>query len=119
MGASSSESHVGVYFRILLVLLFLTVATVAIAQVDFGSGSVNLIVAMVVASIKALLVGAYFMHLKYEDKLIWFYAAIPVVLLFIMLVGVFIDTPFRAEVGPDKAEEVVASTSGNSDSMHH
>jgi cytochrome c oxidase subunit IV len=96
--------HIGLYFKILLVLLFLTVATVGIAQVDFGSA--NLVIAMLVASVKALLVAMFFMHLKYEDKIIWLYAVIPIILLLIMLIGVFIDSPMRVETKPFIIEKI-------------
>ena len=53
-----------VYASILGALLFLTFITVWVAQFDFGFA--NMIVAMGVATLKALLVMAFFMHLKYE-----------------------------------------------------
>lgn len=37
-----------------------------VAQFDFGS--FNTLIAMLVATVKATLVGAYFMQLKHEDK---------------------------------------------------
>lgn len=55
------------FVNVLIALLFLTVITVAVAQIDFGA--FNAFVAMLIASIKAGLVLAYFMHLKYDDKL--------------------------------------------------
>lgn len=82
-----------IYVKVLVILLILTVVTVAISRVDFGM--MNLVVAMGIASVKALLVALFFMHLKYEDKLTWTYAAFPIVLLGILLAGVFIDNPFR------------------------
>jgi cytochrome c oxidase subunit 4 len=93
MGADSGHTHTGLYFKILLVLLVLTVITVGVAQVDFGAA--NIVVAMLVASVKASLVLAFFMHLKYENKVIWMYAFIPLLLIAIMMAGIFIDTPFR------------------------
>ena len=58
-----------IYLNILAVLLFLTIVTVAVAQVDFGPW--NVFIAMLIASIKGALVLLFFMHLKYEDKLYW------------------------------------------------
>lgn len=49
-------------------LLVLTVVTVLAAKVDFGSRSLNLGIAMLIATVKATLVILFFMHLKY-DKL--------------------------------------------------
>ena len=82
-----------VYLSVLIALLILTVITVGIAQFDFGNW--NIIVAMIVASIKAGLVALFFMHLKYEDPFTWIYAFVPIFLLFLLIGGVFIDNPFR------------------------
>ncbi|RMD87182.1 MAG: cytochrome-c oxidase [Candidatus Dadabacteria bacterium] len=82
-----------VYFSVLLALLALTIITVAVSRVDLGTW--NIVVALLIASAKALLVALFFMHLKYEDKLTWFYAFIPVFLLILLISGVFIDNPFR------------------------
>ncbi|OUU24530.1 MAG: hypothetical protein CBC13_03285 [Planctomycetia bacterium TMED53] len=49
---------------ILTLLLFLTWLTVAVSYVDMGD--FNIIVAMGVATIKATLVGLYFMHLRWD-----------------------------------------------------
>lgn len=49
---------------ILTALLFLTWVTVAVSYVDLGG--LNIIVAMAVATVKASLVGLYFMHLRWD-----------------------------------------------------
>ncbi len=49
-----------------LVLFALTGVTVAVAQIDLGSLSIA--VAMAIASIKATLVALVFMHLKFDRK---------------------------------------------------
>ena len=46
-------------------LLFLTATTVWVTYMDLGRSG-NLIIAMVIATIKASMVCAYFMHLKYD-----------------------------------------------------
>ncbi len=47
-------------------LLFLTVITVLAAQVDFGSKSLNLAIALLIATVKASMVVLYFMHIRYD-----------------------------------------------------
>ena len=47
------------------ILMVLTVVTVLATKVDLGS-SMNLVVAMVIATVKATLVAMYFMHLRYD-----------------------------------------------------
>lgn len=46
-------------------LLFLTAVTVWVTFVDLGRNG-NLIIAMLIATVKAVMVCAYFMHLRYD-----------------------------------------------------
>ena len=55
-----------VYAGILAGLLFLTALTVGLYNVRLGAA--NLVVAIVIATVKASLVVTYFMHMKYEAK---------------------------------------------------
>ena len=48
-----------------IALLVLTVITVGVTTFDFGY-TANLLVAVAIAFVKALLVGMYFMHLRYD-----------------------------------------------------
>ena len=66
-------------------LIILTIVTVKIAKVDFGSVAINISIAMFIASIKAFLVALYFMHLKWEEKLIIFFAVLSIPFLIIMI----------------------------------
>jgi cytochrome c oxidase subunit 4 len=118
---SSGHSELGhivplkVYRTVLVILLVLTIITVAIAQFDFGN--MNLVVAMVVASVKAALVALFFMHLKYENPITWLYAAIPIFLLGLLLGGVFIDDPFR--ISPEDAVVAAAPAKNIADDHGH
>ena len=94
--ASHELGHVvpaSVFIRVFGILVVLTLVTVAISLVDMGA--MNIVVAMLVASCKALLVALFFMHLKYEHPMLWMYAVIPLIILALLLGGVFIDNPFR------------------------
>jgi cytochrome c oxidase subunit IV len=55
------------YLLTLLALLTLTAITVGVSYLDFGSG--NIIVAVLVATVKAILVGLIFMHLLHDKKI--------------------------------------------------
>ncbi len=62
--------------KVLVVLLFLTLVTILVAQVHLAALTVA--VALLIASFKSFIVLTYFMHLKYE------------ILLFrILVIGVF------------------------------
>jgi cytochrome c oxidase subunit 4 len=51
----------GVYHRTLILLLILTAITVGASYIDFGQA--NIAIALAIATIKALLVALFFMHL--------------------------------------------------------
>ncbi len=52
-------------------LLLFTFITVALSYVDFGSHKANMAIGMLVATFKAGLVAAIFMHLSAEKQLIY------------------------------------------------
>jgi cytochrome c oxidase subunit 4 len=54
------------YYAIWITLLVLTVVTALVARVDLGP--FNTIVALVIATFKALLVVLFFMHVKYTSE---------------------------------------------------
>lgn len=83
---------VPVKFLVLIccILLFLTAVTVWVSWFDFADiniSELNIIVAMFVATIKATIVGLYFMHLRWDRPVIGFIYvfAILLVVLFIGL----------------------------------
>ena len=91
------EHHIvsyGLNTRILLILLVLTVVTVGAAQLDFGY--LNVLVAMTIATTKALFVVLFFMHLKYERAYIGFMVFIAFLMLAISIGFVFFDIAYRA-----------------------
>lgn len=68
--AHGAENHhhiipLNTYLKVFAALIGLTVITVAAAQIDFGA--LNTIIAFGIASVKAGLVLAIFMHLKYDN----------------------------------------------------
>jgi caa(3)-type oxidase subunit IV len=69
--AHDVSKHIRLYLGIGLALGILTIVTVALAYVDFGSDKANIIVAMIVATFKAGLVAAIFMHLSSEKWTIY------------------------------------------------
>lgn len=56
-----------VYYAIFGALLVLTALTVLVAEFDLGR--LNALVAMLIASVKAMLVILYFMHVRYSSRL--------------------------------------------------
>ena len=78
--AAHIAAHIGAYVKVGVALLVLTGITVGLSYVDFGSRSMNIIVGMIVATIKASMVAAIFMHLKGEKMTIW---------RFLIMTGIF------------------------------
>lgn len=60
-------SSAALFARVLVALLILTVLTVVASRFDFGSA--NMLIAMAVASVKASLVIAFFMHVKWDTAI--------------------------------------------------
>ncbi len=57
----------GTYIKVFVTLIALTAITVLAAQFNFGAG--NAVIAFAIATFKASLVMAIFMHLKYDNML--------------------------------------------------
>lgn len=76
-----------VYLVVYISLVILTVATVWISRIDLGLNIINVVVAMLVASVKAMIVILYFMHQKYESTLnrITFFSAFFFLIIFFTL----------------------------------
>lgn len=55
------------YLNVFAILIVLTVVTVGASRIDFGP--MNAVIAFAIASVKAGLVLAYFMHLKYDNMM--------------------------------------------------
>jgi cytochrome c oxidase subunit 4 len=93
-----------VYLKVFVSLLALTAITVLVAQIDISPGW-NITMALFVATIKALLVMLFFMHLKYESKITWVYVIFPIALVAIMVAGVYSDNPLRDKPLPVKVQQ--------------
>jgi len=67
-------------------LMVLTVLTVLVTRKDFG-GDLNLIMAMLIATIKASLVCLYFMHLRWDKVFhtVVFFSALFLAILFVSI----------------------------------
>ena len=77
------RAHVNVYLKVFGALAVLTVVTVLVSYVELG-GSGNIVVALLIAIVKAGLVAMFFMHLKGEVSSI-FRALILTALFFVVL----------------------------------
>lgn len=77
--------HVTIYMLVFAALVIGTILTVAVATVDLG-GSKNILLAVLIAAVKASLVAAIFMHLKWEGSgWIWWPLAICAVFFAVLM----------------------------------
>lgn len=77
------------YYRIFAVLLLLTLLTVGVAYLNLGL--LNTIMALTIATGKALLVVLFFMHVRYSNRLTWIVISAGVFWLLVLLVFTLSD----------------------------
>ncbi|HEV8336645.1 MAG TPA: cytochrome C oxidase subunit IV family protein [Candidatus Polarisedimenticolia bacterium] len=82
-----------VYVTVFALLIFFTIVTVWAAFADLGR--LNLAVALGIATLKATLVILYFMHVRYNPRLIWLTLALAVSWLGMLLISVLTDYASR------------------------
>src|SRR5690606_18538110 len=99
--AGNSTGHTSpglrVYYTVYAALIILMLLTVAAASIDLGGW--NLLVALAIAVVKAVLVVLYFMHLRYSSRLTWLFAGAGFAWLFILLLYTLSDYFSRSWVG--------------------
>lgn len=92
MKQSHAKSY-RIYFIVWAALLVLTALTWAVSYAHLGM--LNVTVAMLIASVKASLVALFFMHLRYENRLVWTFALIPIGFLLLIIGGTLVDVLLR------------------------
>jgi len=90
------DNHITSYTlngTVLLVLLLLTTTSILAVKLHFGAFTVA--VALILASVKSVIVLTYFMHLKFESLLLRLMVGGVFLLFAIVVVITFIDYYFR------------------------
>jgi cytochrome c oxidase subunit 4 len=82
------------YFAVFITLVVLTVVTVVAAMLNFKSELTKVLVALAIASIKASAVILYFMHMKFEGKLIYLILIVPLTFCVLLVVSLLPDVTF-------------------------
>jgi len=91
--AEAHHPSYGVNILVWIGLLSLTAITVAVAGINLGS--LALTIALIIAGIKSMFVINFFMHVKFDSKMIRIFIAICFVTFIIMLILTFFDLTFR------------------------
>lgn len=92
---SENKTHVvgyGTYVLVWLALVSFTGITVAIAGIDLGSFTIA--TALLIASVKSILVLTIFMHLRFEDSVFRIFVFVAFLTLAIFIGLTFIDYSF-------------------------
>lgn len=87
-----------IYVNAIIALLVLTVITVGVAKPvsGFDAGIFNTFIAMLIATVKATIVLAFFMQLKYSNKFFLAIILMGVFFVFIMFGFSYLDIASRA-----------------------
>jgi len=103
-GTRAGHEHhivpVRTYLLVFSVLMVLLIATIVAAKVDIGGAVGGLIVAFTIATVKAVFVILYFMHVKYSSRLTWVFAGAAFFWLGILFVMTLADYLSRPHVAP-------------------
>jgi cytochrome c oxidase subunit 4 len=98
-GHTEPEPHHSVpYFKIFIALVVLTAITVLISYHRFSTEFINVALALLVACLKGGMVAAFFMHLRYEGKLIYLIFIVPLILCVLLVMALIPDI---VETSPD------------------
>jgi cytochrome c oxidase subunit IV len=97
----TTEEHIHsewFYVQIFFALLVLLAITVGAAYIDLGF--LNVVIAVTIAVIKAVLVVLYFMHVRYKSRLTWVFAGAAFFWLVILLSLAMTDYGSRSWLPP-------------------
>lgn len=125
-GHSEPTPHHAVsYYSIFILLVILTVVTVGAYFILMAMGVhnelVRVIVALSIAAVKATFVAMFFMHLKFEGKLIYLIAIVPLILTVLLVVALIPDivhSPSFNELAP-LPETQHNAAAGITESLNH
>jgi cytochrome c oxidase subunit 4 len=94
-GHSQPQPHHKVnYFAVFIVLVILTVLTVVVAFVNLSSETAKILLALSIATLKASAVVLYFMHMKFEGKLIYLILLVPLTFSIMLVISLLPDITF-------------------------
>jgi cytochrome c oxidase subunit IV len=81
------------YAWVLIGLMSLTFLTITVTWIDLSS--ITVLVAMLIASVKAYIVLSRFMHLKFESSLFRAFVIMVLAIYGLVIIGTFADYLFR------------------------
>jgi cytochrome c oxidase subunit 4 len=92
--SSQAESHKPLFIKIWIGLLVLTLIEVLLAYIQFDE-IVMLTMLMGLSIVKAVMIMAYFMHLKFDLPVLGWTVSFPLVACILIMMGYFFPDSFR------------------------
>lgn len=91
--AEAHHPSYGINILVWIGLLSLTAITVAVAGINLGG--LALTVALIIATVKSLFVMNFFMHVKFDNKVVRIFIGVCMVVFIVVLILTFFDLTFR------------------------
>ena len=92
--SSQAESHKPLFIKIWIGLLVLTLIEVVLAYIQFDQ-LIMLTLLMGLSIVKAVMIMAYFMHLKFDLPVLSWTVGFPLVACILIMMGYFFPDSFR------------------------
>jgi cytochrome c oxidase subunit 4 len=111
MSSQHEHTHHGgpvIYTANLIALLILTAITVGASYINFGSA--NVVIALAIATVKAILVALFFMHLVWDKPVNAIIGVAGFLFLGIFLMFDFIDVGTRVNLQPHNVKQMEKPT---------
>ncbi len=89
-----AESHAGLFVKVWIGLLGLTLIEIFLAYIQLGKVAMITIL-MALSLVKAGMIMAYFMHLKFDKPALSWILVVPLVGCLLIMVGYFFPDSFR------------------------
>ncbi|WP_141735416.1 cytochrome C oxidase subunit IV family protein [Oligoflexus tunisiensis] len=117
---SKDEEHHGPAFYLKIYWILLALLVVSIVGPEIGIRTLTLITAFGIAIVKALMVAAYFMHLKVEKKYIWYLLYSMLLMVFLFFLGTAADSmkPDGNNWTNEAAHKLIEQHKGNAPVEH-
>jgi cytochrome c oxidase subunit 4 len=96
---------VKIYLAVASLLIVMTAVTVLVSFVDLGA--FNITVALAIASVKALLVAFFFMHLFWDNKIYLVVFSAGLLFLTIFLTLTMFDTETRGSINEESKRPII------------
>ena len=92
--ATATGSHIGIFIKVWIALLVLTLIEVILGYIQFST-YIMLTSLMGFSIVKAYLIMAYFMHLKFDLPVLGWTVSVPLVACILIMIGYFFPDGFR------------------------